>query len=182
MAAGLGAVMALTALGISRGQFSIGLFVAGNAILIQLYQPLNLLGTVYREITQGLVDMEAMFRLLNQPREVQDKPGAKPLIVSGGEIRFTSAIEERVGLDVAPERAVLGFADGRDLLRVGDAAHFVELDAELADTPAPALSRCLLEPSLELDDRIVRQIFAPQAAQVVLSSKIPDGHSCKGRI
>ena len=53
MALGLGAVMALTAWGIAHGQFSIGLFVAGNAILIQLYQPLNLLGTVYREITQG---------------------------------------------------------------------------------------------------------------------------------
>ena len=102
MAVGLGAVMALTALGISRGQFSIGLFVAGNAILIQLYQPLNLLGTVYREITQGLVDMEAMFRLLNQPREVQDKPGAKPLMVSGGEIRF-----ENVVFNYDPERTVL---------------------------------------------------------------------------
>ncbi len=53
----------------------LGQFVAANLIIIQLYQPLNLLGTVYREITQGLVDMEALFRLLNQPQEVQDKPG-----------------------------------------------------------------------------------------------------------
>ena len=102
MALGLGAVMALTAWGIAQGQFSIGLFVAGNAILIQLYQPLNLLGTVYREITQGLVDMEAMFRLLYQPREVQDRPGAKALIVSGGEIRF-----ENVVFAYDPERTVL---------------------------------------------------------------------------
>ncbi|HKY19548.1 MAG TPA: ABC transporter ATP-binding protein/permease [Rhizomicrobium sp.] len=92
MALGLGAVMGLTAWGIAHGQFSIGLFVAGNAILIQLYQPLNLLGTVYREITQGLVDMEAMFRLLHQPREVKDRPDAKPLIVSGGEIRFQDVV------------------------------------------------------------------------------------------
>ncbi|MEO8302444.1 MAG: ABC transporter ATP-binding protein/permease, partial [Rhizomicrobium sp.] len=102
MALGLGAVMSLTAWGIAHGQFSIGLFVAGNAILIQLYQPLNLLGTVYREITQGLVDMEAMFRLLNQPREVQDRPGAKALMVTGGEIRF-----ENVVFSYDPERTVL---------------------------------------------------------------------------
>ena len=102
MALGIGAVMALTAWGIAHGQFSIGLFVAGNAILIQLYQPLNLLGTVYREITQGLVDMEALFRLLNQPQEVRDRPGAKPLVVSGGEIRF-----EDVVFAYDPERIVL---------------------------------------------------------------------------
>jgi ATP-binding cassette subfamily B protein len=102
MALGLGAVMGLTAWGIAHGQFSIGLFVAGNAILIQLYQPLNLLGTVYREITQGLVDMEAMFRLLNQPREVQDKPGAKALMVTGGEIRFDNVV-----FAYDPERIVL---------------------------------------------------------------------------
>lgn len=102
MALGLGAVMALTAWGIAHGKFSIGLFVAGNAILIQLYQPLNLLGTVYREITQGLVDMEAMFRLLHQPQEVKDKPNAKPLLVAGGEIRF-----ENVVFSYDPERTVL---------------------------------------------------------------------------
>jgi ATP-binding cassette subfamily B protein len=102
MAVGLGVVMTLTALGISRGEFSVGLFVASNAILIQLYQPLNLLGTVYREITQGLVDMEAMFRLLNQPQEVKDKPGAKPLMIKGGEIRFDNVV-----FNYDPERTVL---------------------------------------------------------------------------
>ena len=98
----MGVVMVLTAMGIAHGQFTVGDFVTANAILIQLYQPLNLLGTVYREITQGLVDMEAMFRLLHQPQEVQDKPGAKPLVVTGGEIRF-----ENVVFAYDPERIVL---------------------------------------------------------------------------
>jgi len=92
MAVGMGLVMVLTAIGISRGQFTIGALVMGNAILMQLYQPLNLLGTVYREITQALVDMEAMFRLLYQPQEVKDKPGAKDLVVSGGEIKFDNVV------------------------------------------------------------------------------------------
>jgi ATP-binding cassette subfamily B protein len=92
MAVGLGVVMWLTAVGISHGRFSVGLFVAANAILIQLYQPLNLLGTVYREITQAMVDMDAMFRLLHQPQEVTDKLDAKPLIVRGGEIRFDNVV------------------------------------------------------------------------------------------
>jgi ATP-binding cassette subfamily B protein len=102
MAVGLGVVMWLTAVGISEGRFSVGLFVAANAILIQLYQPLNLLGTVYREITQAMVDMDAMFRLLHQPREVTDKPGAKPLVVTGGEIKF-----ENVVFQYEPARTVL---------------------------------------------------------------------------
>ncbi|HEY1837567.1 MAG TPA: ABC transporter ATP-binding protein/permease [Rhizomicrobium sp.] len=92
MAVGLGVVMWLTAVGISRGAFTVGLFVAANAILIQLYQPLNLLGTVYREITQAMVDMDAMFRLLHQPQEVTDKPGAKPVVVTGGEIKFDNVV------------------------------------------------------------------------------------------
>src|ERR1700753_3971728 len=86
MAVGLGIVMWLTAVGISHGQFSVGLFVAANAILIQLYVPLNLLGRVYREIPQAMGDMDGSFKLLPQPQEVTDKPGAKPLIVTGGEI------------------------------------------------------------------------------------------------
>ncbi len=102
MAAGMGVVMILTALGIKDGRFTVGDFVMANAILMQLYQPLNLLGTVYREITQGLVDMDAMFRLLRRAQEVTDKPGAPALVVSGGEIRF-----EDVVFAYDPERIVL---------------------------------------------------------------------------
>ncbi len=102
MALALGAVMALAAFGIRDGRFTVGALVIANAYLIQLYQPLNLLGTAYREITQALVDMESMFRLLNRPQEVKDKPGAKPLTVLGGEIRF-----ENVVFCYDPDRVIL---------------------------------------------------------------------------
>ena len=102
MAVGMGAVMVLTALGIRDGRFTVGDFVMANAILMQLYQPLNLLGTVYREITQSLVDMDAMFRLLRQPQEVKDKPGAVPLQVRGGAIKFDNVV-----FAYDPERIVL---------------------------------------------------------------------------
>jgi ATP-binding cassette, subfamily B, heavy metal transporter len=102
MAVGMGLAMGLAGVGIEHGQFQIGALVTVNAILVQLYQPLNLLGTVYREITQALVDMEAMFRLLYQPQEIRDKPGAKDLVVSGGEIRF-----DHVVFAYDPERTVL---------------------------------------------------------------------------
>jgi ABC-type transport system involved in Fe-S cluster assembly fused permease/ATPase subunit len=102
MAIGQGVVLVLAAMMVKSGQVTVGSFVAANLIIIQLYQPLNLLGTVYREITQGLVDMEAMFRLLNQPQEVRDKPDAKPLVVSGGEIKFDNVV-----FAYDPERIVL---------------------------------------------------------------------------
>ena len=102
MALGMGAVMILTAFGIRDGRFNVGDFVMANAILMQLYQPLNLLGTVYREITQALVDMDAMFRLLHRPQEITDKPGAPPLHVTGGEIRFDNVV-----FSYDPERIVL---------------------------------------------------------------------------
>lgn len=92
MALGMGMVMVLVAIGIKDGRFTIGDMVMANAFLIQLYQPLNFLGTVYREITQGLVDMESMFRLLDSSQEVKDKPNAKPLHISGGEIRFENVV------------------------------------------------------------------------------------------
>ncbi|HEX3945502.1 MAG TPA: ABC transporter ATP-binding protein/permease [Rhizomicrobium sp.] len=92
VAIGMGVVMVMTALGIRAGHFSVGDFVMANAILMQLYQPLNFLGTVYREIVQALVDMDAMFRLLHQPQEVKDKPGARPLVISGGDVRFDNVV------------------------------------------------------------------------------------------
>jgi ABC-type transport system involved in Fe-S cluster assembly fused permease/ATPase subunit len=102
MAVGLGAVMVLAAYGVKEGRYTVGALVAANAILVQLYIPLNLLGTVYREITQSLVDMEAMFRLLHQPQEVKDKPGAPPIKVGKGEIRFDNVV-----FSYEPARTVL---------------------------------------------------------------------------
>lgn len=83
---GLVVVMVMAAMGVQRGDLTVGDFVMVNAYMLQITQPLNFLGTVYREIRQALIDMGEMFELLEQPAEVQDKPGAHDLRVTGGEI------------------------------------------------------------------------------------------------
>lgn len=85
---GMTACMLMAARGVVMGTHTIGEFVMVNAMLIQLYMPLNFLGMVYREIKQGLVDLEQMFSLLGEEPEIEDKPGAKPLVVDRGEVRF----------------------------------------------------------------------------------------------
>jgi ABC-type transport system involved in Fe-S cluster assembly fused permease/ATPase subunit len=74
--------------GIVHGDLTLGDLVMVNAMLIQLYIPLNFLGVMYREIKQAIVDMEKMFKLLGENQEVEDKPGAGPLQVHGAAIRF----------------------------------------------------------------------------------------------
>nr|WP_251134062.1 ABC transporter ATP-binding protein/permease [Rhodomicrobium sp. Az07] len=86
--AGMATAMALSAHGVATGAMTVGDFVLINAVFIQLYQPLNLMGVIYREIKQAFVDIEALFELIGQKPEVKDKPGAKPLIVGAGAIRF----------------------------------------------------------------------------------------------
>jgi ABC-type transport system involved in Fe-S cluster assembly fused permease/ATPase subunit len=83
---GLVVVMVLAAMGVQRGDLTVGDFVMVNAYMIQITMPLNFLGTVYREIRQALIDMGDMFDLLEQPAEVNDKAGAKDLVVNGGRV------------------------------------------------------------------------------------------------
>jgi ABC-type transport system involved in Fe-S cluster assembly fused permease/ATPase subunit len=99
---GLTVTMALCALGIRAGTHTIGDFVMINAMMIQLYQPLNFMGMVYREIKQAVIDIEQMFTLLGRDPEIKDKPDAAPLAVTSGTIRF-----EDVRFAYEPARAIL---------------------------------------------------------------------------
>ena len=84
----MGGALAYAVLGWSQGRFQSGDVVFISTLLAQLFRPLDLLGMVYREIKQGLIDMEAMFKLLDTQAEIADAPDAQPLIVTGGEVRF----------------------------------------------------------------------------------------------
>ena len=99
---GLTGAMALCAYGIERGTNTVGDFVMINAMMIQLYTPLNFMGMVYREIKQAIIDIEIMFTLLGRKPEITDRPGALPLQVRAGTIRF-----ENVSFAYEPARPIL---------------------------------------------------------------------------
>jgi len=88
--------------GVVVGRLSLGDLVMINGFMIQLYIPLNFLGVIYREIKQGLTDLDKMFQLLEREREIADAPGAQPLEVSAGTVRF-----EDVSFSYDPERPIL---------------------------------------------------------------------------
>ena len=94
--------MGYTVWGWSHGQFSTGDVVLVNTLLSQLFRPLDLLGMVYRTIRQGLIDMEAMYKLIDTQAEISDAPGAPMLHVEAGEVRF-----DHVHFGYDPEREIL---------------------------------------------------------------------------
>jgi ATP-binding cassette subfamily B protein len=115
----MGGAMAWTVWGFAQGRLSVGDVVLVNTLLAQLFRPLDMLGWVYREIKQGLIDMEQMFSLLDTHAEIKDVPDAKPLAITGGHVRFQDvdfAYEQRrsilygVSFDVPPGRklAIVG--------------------------------------------------------------------------
>lgn len=99
---GLTVCMVMAAMDVRAGRNTVGDFVLINAMMIQLYQPLNFMGWVYREIKQAVTDIEAMFRLLGEDPEIKDKPDARPLDVHSGTVRF-----EDVRFSYDPDRPIL---------------------------------------------------------------------------
>jgi ATP-binding cassette, subfamily B, heavy metal transporter len=99
---GMTACMVMAAMEVLNGQKTVGHFIMVNALLIQLYIPLNFMGMVYREIKQALVDIEVMIAVIGQHEEVADRPNAKPLKISDAHIKF-----ENVVFNYNPDRPIL---------------------------------------------------------------------------
>jgi ATP-binding cassette subfamily B protein len=102
IAIGMTALMLLASNGVVKGELTIGDLVLINVFMLQLYMPLHFLGFVYREIKHSLVDMEKMFRLLDENREIQDAPNAVALKVDQASVHF-----EQVCFSYEPKRQIL---------------------------------------------------------------------------
>jgi ATP-binding cassette subfamily B protein len=94
--------MVMSARDVIAGTNTLGQFIMVNALMLQLFIPLNFMGAVYRDIKQGITDIESMMDVLGEPPEVADRPGAPALVVSGGAVRF-----ENVRFHYEPERPIL---------------------------------------------------------------------------
>ncbi len=102
IAIGITVIMLVAAQGVVAGTLTVGDVVLVNTFLLQLYQPLNVLGFVYRQLKQAIADLEHLTGLLALRPEVADRPGASDLVLAGGSLRFA-----RVGFGYDPRRPVL---------------------------------------------------------------------------
>ena len=102
IALGVTVIMILAARGVVAGTLTVGDIVLVNTFLLQLYQPLNFLGVVYRQVKQSLTDLESLMGLLDLEPEIKDRPGAGALRLAGGEVRF-----EQTNFAYGPRRSIL---------------------------------------------------------------------------
>jgi len=99
---GMVIISIMAVLGVLNKTLTLGDFVLLNTFLMQIYRPLNFIGFVYREIRQGLTDIEEMFKLLDRKPEIEDKPGATPLVITGPVVKF-----DNVQFHYDPDRPIL---------------------------------------------------------------------------
>lgn len=140
--------MAFSVYGWRQGDLTVGDLVLVNALLMQLFRPLDMLGMVYRTIRQGLVDMDAMFKLIDTKQEVTDKPGAKPLQVSDGTVRF--------------ENVVFNYDDDRRILHGLDFE--VPADGTLAIVGPSGAGKSTIA-------RLMFRFYDPQAGQILIDGQ-----------
>ena len=154
--------MAFSVYGWQQGDLTVGDLVLVNALLMQLFRPLDMLGMVYRTIRQGLVDMDAMFKLIDTKQEVTDKPGAKPLQVSDGTVRF--------------ENVVFNYDDDRRILHGLDFE--VPADGTLAIVGPSGAGKSTIA-------RLLFRFYDPQAGRILIDgqdiSEVTQ-HSLRGAI
>jgi ATP-binding cassette subfamily B protein len=144
----LAGAMIFTVWGWTQGRFTPGDVVLVNSLLMQLFRPLDMLGWVYRSIRQGLIDMEAMFDLLDTPAEIVDRPGATPLYVAKGRVRF--------------EGVHFGYEPGREIL--------TGLDIDIA----PGTSCAIVGPSGAGKSTIARLLYRfydPQSGRITIDGE-----------
>ena len=140
--------MGFTVWGWSKGRFSTGDVVVVNTLLAQLFRPLDLLGMVYRTIRQGLIDMDAMFALIDTPAEVVDAPGAPELHVAAGHVRF--------------ENVHFGYEPGREILKG------IDLEAK------PGTMTAVVGPSgagKSTLSRLLFRFYEPQSGRITIDGQ-----------